>query len=368
MPFRQLTKALNCTSIILLAFLIISVAGKIQPKLISTAKISGIETIESIEWKYNRDIYFIILDGYARYDVLKRVFGYSNDEFNDELRKRGFKISDKSTSNYAMTALSLASSMSMDYIKSGTDMVGLRRINNNVKDRVIKNGYKYFDEETLARQSGLVEIDFWLLLLRISAIDIIARQLNLYSPAYRRDILRSFAAVEDIALMQELKFVHMRIPAPHSPYVFDAKGNPVNKIKMDVFGDLRLTEWDNKPAYLEQLKYISNRAINMIDVILERSKVRPIIILQSDHGPIISFEGDDLFRVRMGILNAYLVPPDISKQFTNDMSSVNTFRALFNGYFKDKYEILPNRNYHSNTDRPFDIKEVTKILQKYNAN
>jgi hypothetical protein len=36
------------------------------------------------------DVYYIILDGYARNDVLKSVFGYKNTEFSSWLREKGF--------------------------------------------------------------------------------------------------------------------------------------------------------------------------------------------------------------------------------------------------------------------------------------
>ena len=61
-------------------------------------------------------VYYIILDGYAREDILARDLGYDNSRFIRFLKRNGFFVARKSRSNYAYTYLSLASSLNMDYI------------------------------------------------------------------------------------------------------------------------------------------------------------------------------------------------------------------------------------------------------------
>jgi len=61
------------------------------------------------------DVYYIILDEYAREDVLMMI-GYDNSDFIDKLRDRDFYIANKSTSNYAWTCCSLPSSLNMSYV------------------------------------------------------------------------------------------------------------------------------------------------------------------------------------------------------------------------------------------------------------
>jgi hypothetical protein len=63
-----------------------------------------------------RDVYYIILDGYSRGDVLDEVFDYDNRPFLTRLESLGFSVADNSRSNYAMTRLSLPSSLNMDYL------------------------------------------------------------------------------------------------------------------------------------------------------------------------------------------------------------------------------------------------------------
>ncbi|NIM93570.1 MAG: hypothetical protein GTO18_07650, partial [Anaerolineales bacterium] len=64
------------------------------------------------------DIYYIILDAYAREDTLKEVYDYDNSTFVNALEDRGFYVVDQSRSNYSYTSLSIASSLNMDYVEN----------------------------------------------------------------------------------------------------------------------------------------------------------------------------------------------------------------------------------------------------------
>src|SRR5687768_3708765 len=65
-----------------------------------------------------RDIYYIVLDGYARSDILEEMFAFDNSEFIRNLQDTGFFVPDSSRSNYPATPLSIASTLNMDYIQS----------------------------------------------------------------------------------------------------------------------------------------------------------------------------------------------------------------------------------------------------------
>lgn len=74
------------------------------------------EDFTRLNGDFKPDIYYIILDGYARGDVLQEVYTFDNTEFLDALSSRGFFIADQSHSNYSQTQLSLASSMNFEYL------------------------------------------------------------------------------------------------------------------------------------------------------------------------------------------------------------------------------------------------------------
>ena len=52
-----------------------------------------------------RDIYYIIVDGYASSSTLEEIYGYDNHEFTDYLTERGFYVASESRSNYAKSTL-----------------------------------------------------------------------------------------------------------------------------------------------------------------------------------------------------------------------------------------------------------------------
>ena len=53
-----------------------------------------------LEETYRPDIYYIILDGYARSDILQEIYNYDNSDFIDALKSRGFYVAEDSRSNY----------------------------------------------------------------------------------------------------------------------------------------------------------------------------------------------------------------------------------------------------------------------------
>src|SRR5262249_54984693 len=101
------------------------------------------------------DVYHIILDGYARPDVLKKY--YQTDagiQFSDFLKSRGFYVAEDSTCNYALTYLSLSSFLNFRYIndeiadhqKAGSTSPNTfyQLIQNNAASRYFQSlGYRY---------------------------------------------------------------------------------------------------------------------------------------------------------------------------------------------------------------------------------
>jgi len=62
------------------------------------------------------DIYFIVMDGYARQDILKDIYGYDNADFIERLESLGFVVTDHSCANYCQTLLTLVSELNLDYL------------------------------------------------------------------------------------------------------------------------------------------------------------------------------------------------------------------------------------------------------------
>lgn len=103
------TRVLNIVSVILLALPVIQIAsfewqrGRPQQEnfLTEVSLQTGAAAVESLP-----DVYYIILDGYARDDILLQNYGLDISDFIAQLERIGFYVPRCSQSNYAMTALS----------------------------------------------------------------------------------------------------------------------------------------------------------------------------------------------------------------------------------------------------------------------
>jgi hypothetical protein len=111
--------------------------------------------------------------------------------------------------------------------------------------------------------------------------------------------------------------------------------------------------------------FVNRKAIEAIDGILANSRTRPIIILQSDHGPAsLRSKGRGVFsRERLPNLNAYFVPDTIREKLYSSITPVNSFRIVFNDLFGTSYELLPDRNYMCwfTNIKPIDVTEIVRL-------
>lgn len=62
------------------------------------------------------DIYYLVLDGYARRDALRVYFDYDNTEMIEALRQRDFAVADQAIANYPYTLVSVNSTLNFSYL------------------------------------------------------------------------------------------------------------------------------------------------------------------------------------------------------------------------------------------------------------
>ena len=347
------------------------------------------------------DIYYIVLDGYGRQDILQALYEFNNSAFLEGLADRGFYVADESSSNYIQTMLSLGSTLNMDYLQSlqadgvklenRGDLIDLLE-NNHVRAILAQNGYQLisFHNEYKATISS-AEIYYndsaKGIASPVSAFESIvvdhtmARVLS-YLPVFRRaliempydthrdHVLFAFSRLQEVPGMDGSYFVYAHILAPHPPFVFDEGGDVVPHDEPFTLNDANyyMREHSQKSylaGYRKQIQYVNTRVLETVDAILARSQTPPIIILQGDHGPGAylhwgSLE-DTLPAERFGILNAYYFPDQDYSLLYRGISPVNTFRVLLNQYFDGNYDLLPDRHYYSSWSFPFDFIEVTEL-------
>ena len=80
----------------------------------------GAETLDSITgqdrgWESQPDIYFLLVDGFGRQDVLKEMFDIDTSGFEAELRRNGFVVADRALGAHPMTWLSVPAIFDQEY-------------------------------------------------------------------------------------------------------------------------------------------------------------------------------------------------------------------------------------------------------------
>ena len=85
-----------------------------------TTESYGGETLDSItgldrEWESQPDIYFLLVDGFGRQDVLREMFDIDTSGFVAELRRNGFVVADRALGAHPMTWLSVPAIFDQEY-------------------------------------------------------------------------------------------------------------------------------------------------------------------------------------------------------------------------------------------------------------
>lgn len=339
------------------------------------------------------DIYFIILDAYARSDVMRDLFGFDNEPFLGRLEQKGFFVARQSTANYCQTSLSLSSTLNGDYLD--------RLVHPKVKDRdplaelicdnlVIRSlrphGYKFVTFTTGYDQTECPEADVYLyprhpannfhtMLIRMTPLRFLPLKSEFWDfyTSIRERTLFVLDELPKIALREEPTFTFAHIISPHHPFVFGENGEDISPRQRwaSVTGGSRHSYFGGPKEYREnypkQARFLTKRIEQTIDRILANSPRPPIIILQSDHGSGLRHHLNDLektdLRERMSILNCYYFPGRKYHQLNDRITPVNSFRAVLTTFFGAHLPPLENRNYFSTYEDAFRFTDVTERLR-----
>jgi hypothetical protein len=345
------------------------------PAELSNLKTSGEDT---------PDIYFIILDAYGRDDTLKRYFKFDNSAFLNSLEDMNFYVARCSQSNYSETQLSLASSLNMNYLtalgveeEQGDDQAPLNHlIDTNFTRRALTTlGYKTVSIDSGYEPTEWVNADVYLsanskpgkvnyfgginsfesLVMRTSGglilyratdylPDIVRSFLDAAYNEHRDTILYSLNALENVPSLPGHKFVFVHILAPHEPFVFGLNGEYVGrKYPFALNHDLEtLSPKVYVKGYRDQVNYLNKRIIPILQKIIANSSTPPIIVLQGDHGPLSRITSQN---GRLTNLIAFYLPEGGDKNLYPSISSVNTFRIIFDTYFGANFSLLDDASY-----------------------
>lgn len=371
------TLFLNAAGLYLLVFSLYQLTSFLLQMRTSQAEAN--KNVKSLQLKVDGqppDIYFIILDGYARSDVLKNKYGYDNSGFLNALKKMGFYVAECSQSNYAQTQLSLSSALNFNYLDSFNgfvpgmdDRTGLDAFikHSTARENLEAAGYRTVSFATGFLLSELYDADYYLapereigelneferLLLQTTFARTIqdGRSLGVEdtgSELFRKRTLFALDKLDKLSYIKEPKFVFVHLIVPHPPYVFGPRGGPISPQKV---GTTRSES--NVMLYRDQVIFISNRMRRILPKIIANSARPPIIVMMGDHGPTTPRSP----ATRMSNLSAFYLPDaDITPYPT--ITPVNTFRLIFNAYFGQNLPLLPDMSHYSNYDDPFSFRTI----------
>jgi hypothetical protein len=393
------TRFLNLLAVIALAMPLARIATVKAPVAARPARQARpMATAPPAEVPRRPDIYYIILDGYARHDVMASHFGFDNAAFLDHLRDKGFYVASRSTSNYGQTPLSLSSSLNASYLDElvkglSTDQTELSDLigRNDVVATLKPHGYSFVTFATGFQPTEHPEADRYLSPrahlseFQRMVVDLTPAQVIWPDPSrldpfqqLRERILYLLDHVPEVARDPTPTFTFAHILCPHPPIIFGPEGQDIGREheQFKLFREDKVKGRFLRPeffrrAYRDQAAYITARAQEMVDRILAESPEPPIIIVQSDHGSELnldmeSVENTDLPE-RMSILNAYYFPDRRYKGLYPTISPVNSFRVVFNTFFGARLSLLPDRSYFSTWPDPYRFIDVTDAVRTEDA-
>ncbi len=309
------------------------------------------------------DVYYIILDGYAREDVLNEVHGFDNNDFLKSLRQKGFYIASQSRANYNYTRFSLSSALNMRYLDDNDHVYELWE--DNEVTRIAENmGYRViqiqFDDTALQIQFDDTQIgssgdfygslrealltEFSLALLGSTMSRYVTPLENVFVKQEARIFHTQMRVLREIPEMREPTFSYIHFFPPHPPYIFDREGNKPEQTTYNWGSDN--FKWDKYDLYIDQLLFMNKEIEVAVNKILEASSVEPIIIIQGDHGTRSKNRQSHLFiSESTGILNAYYLPQRCKPKLYPTITPINTFRVVFDSCFGSDFGLLEDKSY-----------------------
>jgi hypothetical protein len=329
-----------------------------------------------LETKRSPNVYFIVLDAYARDDVLSSDFQFDNGPFLSEMEARGFFVANQSMANFPQTLISLGSTLSMAYLlgegsysRKERRFPGILNGANNVVNRFKVHGYSYvlappggwqgsacrgFEDACIKDEyQGLFNLtELQVSLMKITPV------YNVLQPIARRigwgefitytflDLDLVIDRTAEIGASPFFLFAH--IFAPHPPYQYEAdcSSRATVGVKMEAFSTAE------RNLYLGSVKCLNSQIVPVVDRILANDP-NPIIIIQSDHGsgfrsdwdsPLAEWSPDQI-RERFGILSLTLLPRECQNMLYDSVSPVNTFRIVFSCIEGNEMALLPDVSY-----------------------
>jgi hypothetical protein len=369
-PLRDFTVVANVIALIL----IIPPLGTIVSHHLSTTSIQAAETslrsVKANDVKRKPNVYWIMLDGYSRADLLKYLVDFDNSDFVNKLRSHDFWVGEQNTSNYTSTKTSISTTLNMDYyipvgetLRSELWTLKLTGFN-NVVSRFKALGYQYYHVEfgsvnlstrcggsedlciTGKQSDDAILSESEIGLLKLTPLFPVMRRLgfgllgiSLIDPKDIFDKLRQLRPFRTKPF-----FLYGHILSPHTPNRYSESCTRRPTVDWNVAD--RYLNPEVVSGYVRDVQCLNHEVIEGVTEILKNDKSNPIIIIQSDHGsPLLVQDPDSFYLAGFANLSAMHFPPGCRQKIHDTISSVNTFRLVFSCIEGRDIPLLPDRHF-----------------------
>jgi hypothetical protein len=300
----------------------------------------------------------------------------------DELEERGFEVAEESRSNYALTALTLASMFQMRHIPDIPSLAeetgykeGYRAITRVLAEplpaleTLRRHGYETVAIPSVATEVKLRTVDRDLDTGQIVQLEtvllgrtLIAPIVDFIAPDFVFDQQRSrsldtLAAVELTATDGRQQFVFAHVMLPHAPFVFGPGGEPLPQPECVPVCSIFERPADHDEwlrLYRDQVVFVNDRVLQLIDA-MRSVGADPVIVLMSDHGSR-AFQPENQEEMLLNFFAAH--SPGAPGLFPSDATPINIFPRLFGAYLDEEIPLIPDRFFLPDGDGPLQIKAI----------
>lgn len=336
----------------------------------------GGDPVEHLQ--HSPNIYFFVVDGYGRADVLEGLFPTLElRPFHESLTAKGFEVSHDATANYGMTLLSVPATLDMAYPYLDGEIYEPGRLERmfSGENRLIRelraSGYTYVYAPAAYWATPCSGVED---LCLQSSERLSETQMAYLEPTPLASFIMDLAGIraarsDPSGVVEEVgrrrpgtpKFVLAHIMSPHPPYVRDADC----RIRSE--GNIRWDATDQR-LYADAISCLNRQLEAAIEGILT-DREDAIVVIQADHGPgfLHDLESDAAvtpaaLRERYSIFSAVRLGPTCPElEIPDDLTPVNTFRLVLACLRHKTPELLPNRSYLTFHDVAGRSRQVEKI-------
>jgi hypothetical protein len=352
------------------------------------AQVTGVQNpVGEVALESLPDIVLVVLDGYARDDVMRDFYEFDNTPFLDDLRGQGFDVATRAVANYSITHLSIPAMLNMSYVHPDGAAIGNADLiyladeiagSNDFVELLKENGYTYVHGEgdhwinrcgnnvDVCLPGPPLDITGWALLQRTPIGPFFYRETGdptTHLNVERIEDLQNWSSAVGNAESPTFAFVHIQLP--HPPLFLDTNCS----VRIDSLLDGRIM-YDGQipPAHLDMRKRAWVEQVrcanSTITEFVESLDPETIVVIASDHGPdsVFQFEpiasdltADQLYE-RYSTLTAVRLPESCKGSLPNDVDTVNTFRVVLSCLADEEVPLLESRSYLGGFSGP--IQEV----------